>query len=319
MTLRVASLQRTGPYPFRLSAFGLRSSDFTAGALPDTPARPDTVRAAPHFSRASALSPASDRLRAGPLRRRHRLGKPARFGVGRRQRAYHDGPFEPGQFARPLAEPDRLGAVAHPGLGAGRQQPGEVVEDVRRLGLEGQRGAITLEAHSNFPCPAQAPATCARISAEGQQVQRLAQIRRRELRFRRLGQNRRQVFGGRRIIGLQLPGQGVLGHSSAPFPRQKNMPKISMRASMTRVPPQQGLELGLGLIRFPLLGEETPEIVEGIVVSGIELEGGAEMFSRFVHLSLLRQRSPEIIMRQPIAGGDFERMAEKAHPSFANA
>src|ERR1035438_8562789 len=73
------------------------------------------------------------------------------FSVSRGERADHKSPPEAGQLAGLLGEPDGLSAVAKIGLRTRGHDPGQVIQDVRRLRSEGQSSSIALDGILEFP------------------------------------------------------------------------------------------------------------------------------------------------------------------------
>ena len=256
--------------------------------------------------------PRLSRLRAGLLRRGNRLGKSAGFGVGGGERADHDGPLEPGQFAGLLGQPDGSGSVAKIGLGTRCQEPGQVIEDFRRLGLQRQCSAITLDGVQELPLSGPGAGDLCAHFCSGQKLQCLTHRWQHGLRLLLPDQGRRQVFGCRHVIRTQLSGQCVLSDALSGIPLGKeNMTEIPVGPRMTRIPPHEVFKLGPGLVPLSPLGQKPPQIVAGVVIAGIDLERGAKVFSGFVQLALFREHGPEVVMRQPVARRHLEGMAEQ--------
>src|ERR1039458_1446721 len=86
------------------------------------------------------------------LRRRHRFRESSRLGISRRQCAEHLRLLVVRQPTALLREPDRLRPVPHRGIRTRSQQPRQVVEGFRLIGLGRQQQAILSHRFAVLPC-----------------------------------------------------------------------------------------------------------------------------------------------------------------------
>ncbi len=248
--------------------------------------------------------------RAGFLRRRHRLVKSSRLGAGSRQSADGRSHAIVRQLAGAPGILDGSRTIPDVRIRTGRQQPGQIVQDIHGVGVDLQRPLVL---DNRFIHPALLVQSVAKVEAGsrefGLDFQGLLVLDNRFVHLALFEKGDSEVVVGIRIVGFDLQRFLVMGNRFVHLALlEQRAAQVVLGFGVIRADLHRFLVMGDRFVHLALLEQRIAEVVVGSGVIGFDLHRLLVFSDRFVHLALLTQSVAEIVMAHVVARRAGERM-----------